>query len=274
MAGDWLKVEICTPDKPEVIGIADILGIPPAQSFGCLFMIWRWFDQHTTAGNASFVTKVTVDRLAGNAGFADAMVRVGWLVVNADGTVSLPHFDRHNGETAKQRALTAKRVAKSKSKSNDIANAASVTASVIDALPREEKRREDIKIYDAIASLSPESSGNPPEVAKLPPCPHKEIIALWRKHLPTLTQPRIWEGARKESLRCRWTQASTPSAFNEDGYSTLESGLAWWDSFFAYIRTTKLAVGFEDKGRYWKPDLEWVVKQANFQKIIDGRYDK
>jgi hypothetical protein len=139
MAGDWLKIESCTPDKPEVIGIADLLGIAPAYAFGCLFLVWRWFDQHTTSGNASYVTKVTIDRLSGNAGFADAMVKVGWLAINEDGSVTLPHFDTHNGETAKQRGLTAKRVAKSKAKSNANGNG-EVTG---DALPREEKRREE-----------------------------------------------------------------------------------------------------------------------------------
>jgi hypothetical protein len=139
MAGDWLKIEVCTPDKPEVIGIADLLGIQPAHAFGSLFLVWRWFDQHTTEGNASYVTKVTIDRLSGNAGFADAMVKVGWLSVLDDGTVILPHFDRHNGETAKQRGLTAKRVAKSKAKSN----ANTVTDTVTLPLPREEKRREE-----------------------------------------------------------------------------------------------------------------------------------
>jgi len=140
MAGDWLKIEVCTPDKPEVIGIADILGISPACAFGSLFLVWRWFDQHTTQGNASYVTKVTIDRLSGNAGFADAMVKVGWLDVN-DGVVSLPHFDNHNGESAKQRGLTAKRVAKSKAKGN----AVTVTEPLPIALPREEKRREEKK---------------------------------------------------------------------------------------------------------------------------------
>jgi len=143
MAGDWLKIEVCTPDKPEVIGIADMLGIPPAHAFGSLFLIWRWFDQHTTEGNALYVTKVTIDRLSGNAGFADAMVKVGWLCVSEDGVVTLPHFDRHNGETAKQRALTAKRVSKSKAKSNAKSNAKINEKVTDDALPREEKRREE-----------------------------------------------------------------------------------------------------------------------------------
>ncbi len=141
MAGDWLKIEANTPDKPEVIGIADMLGISPPHAFGCLFMVWRWFDQHTTSGNASFVTKVTVDRLSGVTGFADAMARVGWLDIAGDGTISLPNFGRHNGETAKQRGLTAKRVANHKSKGNEGSNASSVSEVTDDALPREEKRR-------------------------------------------------------------------------------------------------------------------------------------
>jgi len=140
MAGDWLKIEANTPDKPEVIGIADMLGISPPHAFGCLFMVWRWFDQHTTSGNASFVTKVTVDRLSGVTGFADAMVRVGWLDIADDGSITLPNFSRHNGETAKQRGLTAKRVANHKSKTN----APGVSGVTDESLPREEKRREEV----------------------------------------------------------------------------------------------------------------------------------
>lgn len=140
MAGDWLKIEASTPDKPEVIGIADMLGIHPAHAFGALFLVWRWFDQHTTDGNARCVTKVTIDRLSGVTGFADAMLKVGWLSVHEEG-VTLPHFDRHNGETAKKRGLTAKRVAVHKAKSNAEGNASGVSS----ALPREEKRREDVK---------------------------------------------------------------------------------------------------------------------------------
>lgn len=148
MAGDWIKVESNTPDKPEVIGMADMLGLSPAHVFGGLFMVWRWFDQHTTEGNALYVTKVTVDRLSGVTGFAEAMHKVGWLIIDEGGAISLPNFDRHCGDTAKSRALTAKRVAKHKkisAKSNAKSNAHSVTTSVTSALPREEKRREEIK---------------------------------------------------------------------------------------------------------------------------------
>lgn len=106
-------------------------------------------------------------------------------------------------------------------------------------------------------------------------CPQKQILALWKAKLPHLTQPRIWEGSRAAALRQRWYQASKPSAFNKDGYDTTEGGLEWWESFFDYIANdTKLSNGFESQGRVWKPDLEWVVNATNFQKIIDGKYDK
>jgi uncharacterized protein YdaU (DUF1376 family) len=111
--------------------------------------------------------------------------------------------------------------------------------------------------------------------AGLPTCPHQEILNLYKKHLPNLAQPRVWDGARQTNLRQRWLQASKPSIFSPNGYTTQAGGLAWWDSFFAYIANdTKLAQGFETKDRTWRPDLVWIVNATNFAKIIDGKYQK
>jgi uncharacterized protein YdaU (DUF1376 family) len=108
-----------------------------------------------------------------------------------------------------------------------------------------------------------------------PPCPHKELLSLWGKHLPHLTQPRSWEGTRQANMKQRWIQAGKPSAYSPEGYKTTEAGVKWWDSFFGYIANdTSLSNGFENKDRTWKPDLEWVVNATNFQKIIDGKYAK
>jgi len=108
-----------------------------------------------------------------------------------------------------------------------------------------------------------------------PPCPHKELLSLWAKHLPHLTQPRSWEGTRQTNMKQRWIQAGKPSAYSPDGYKTTEAGVKWWDSFFGYIANdTSLANGFESQGRTWRPDLEWIVNATNFQKIIDGKYAK
>ena len=123
-----------------------------------------------------------------------------------------------------------------------------------------------IKDKEAIASLSGST---------FPPCPHQELLKLWAKHLPHLTQPRSWEGQRQASMRQRWVQAGKPSSYSPDGYNTVEKGIEWWDSFFSYIaHETKLSTGFVMNDRTWLPDLEWVVNASNFQKIIDGKYNK
>lgn len=141
MAGDWIKFEIATPDKPEVWQIAESLQIDPDAVVGKLLRMWSWFDQQTENSNAPSVSKMLLDRLVGVSGFCNSVISVGWMTDDGT-TLSLPHFDRHNGKTAKNRALTAKRVAQHKTKSNAEGN----EELTLNALPKEEKRREDIKI--------------------------------------------------------------------------------------------------------------------------------
>lgn len=121
----------------------------------------------------------------------------------------------------------------------------------------------------------PESVDREPPKPGLPDCPYDALRGLWRTHLPHLTQPRVWDGQRRVSMRNRWRQAARPSEFSPNGYATEPEGVAWWDSFFRYIANdTTLSAGFEGNGRTWQPDLAWVCKEANFQKIIDGNYAK
>jgi DnaT DNA-binding domain len=140
MAGDWIKFELTTLDKPEVCQIADLADIDPDAVVGKLMRVWGWFDQQTENGNAPSVSKKLLDRLVGVIGFCEHMKSVAWMI-ELDGVISLPHFDRHNGKTAKNRLLTAKRVANHKA-SNGKSNAANVSA----ALPKEdvEKNKEPL----------------------------------------------------------------------------------------------------------------------------------
>lgn len=149
MAGDWMKIELELPDKPEVHAIASMLNIEPDAVVGKLIRVWQWFDKHTTDGNAHGVTYLLPDRISGVTGFGEAMSFVGWLE-QKDKTLSMPKFDRHTSASAKARALTAKRVNKNRSKSNAKSNADSVTDSVTSPLPREEKRRIDISTTDVV----------------------------------------------------------------------------------------------------------------------------
>lgn len=146
MAGDWMKIELELPDKPEVHAIAGMLNIDPDSVVGKLIRVWQWFDKHTTDGNAHGVSFALADRVANVTGFGEAMSFVGWLEQH-DKTLVMPRFDRHTSRSAKTRALGARRVANFNAKANDDTNADSVK----DALPREEKRR-DIKHTPAKAA--------------------------------------------------------------------------------------------------------------------------
>lgn len=144
MAGDWMKIELELPDKPEVHSMAGILNVDTMTVVGGLIKVWGWFNKHTTDGNAHSVTFALPDRLTGVTGFGEAMMFVGWLEQN-DKTLSMPKFDRHTSESAKSRALGAARTLKSRNKSNGECNGVSVTESLHDR--QQEKRREEKNIY-------------------------------------------------------------------------------------------------------------------------------
>lgn len=153
MAGEWLKFDASTPEKQEVFSITVAMGWEdPDLTVGKLLKVWRWFDQQTIDGNAPRVTLALLDKIIGVTGFAKAMCEVGWLECS-DAGISLPNFERHNGKTAKDRCLTAKRVAKHKS--NAGGNGAGVSA----ALPREEKRREEKEESKNIVADAPALPG-------------------------------------------------------------------------------------------------------------------
>lgn len=142
MAANWIKVEVITPDKPEIFRLAEILKIDPDAVLGKVIRFWVWADQQTIDGNANSVTKNAIDRVAFMSGFADALITVGWLH-ESNGSLTLPNFDRHNGESSKKRALTNRRVSEHR-KQKPKSNAKSVTEGDQKALPEEEEE-EDIK---------------------------------------------------------------------------------------------------------------------------------
>jgi hypothetical protein len=147
MAGDWIKVQHVTPDKPEVWQIADRLGIDPDAVVGKLIRVWIWADQQTTGGtcNAPSVTKALLDRVAGVTQFCAAMIDAGWLEETETG-IEFRNFDRHNGTSAKKRAQGSNRAAASRNRN------ANVTHEALQKRyqRREEKRRDNIG--DASAS--------------------------------------------------------------------------------------------------------------------------
>lgn len=108
MSGSWIKVEHTTPDKPEVIRMASRLAVSVDEVFGKLVRLWMWADQHSMDGKDLPITEAIIDERMKHVGFAQAMREAGWLT-GADWSLTFPDFDRHNGITAKKRALDSRR---------------------------------------------------------------------------------------------------------------------------------------------------------------------
>lgn len=138
MAGDWIKMRTNLADDPAVIGIADALNLDEDTVVGKLHRLWSWADSQSRDGHAASVTKKWVDRYVRADGFADAMISVGWMIVDKSG-VTLPNFDRHNGKTAKTRALSSDR--QSRKRHGDVTDGSRDERDK--NVTREEKRREE-----------------------------------------------------------------------------------------------------------------------------------
>lgn len=141
----WIKIRTNLHEDPRVMHLADRLAAPVPLVIGGLVRLWGYADSHSTDGLLRRMTARQVDTMLQHTGFSAALSEVGWLEETADG-VLLPRFGDHNGQTAKDRAQNALRVARCKARK--AGNGQAVTDNRDEVTPpscpeerREEKRR-------------------------------------------------------------------------------------------------------------------------------------
>lgn len=111
MRRPWIKVEVSTPDKPEICAIASRLRMDEDAVVGKLIRLWAWAELNRVNPNDLSVTREFLDKLVSKKGFTEAMIHSGWLGMDGE-RLFFPNFGKHNGEDSKVRGLTAKRVEK------------------------------------------------------------------------------------------------------------------------------------------------------------------
>ena len=234
----------------------------PDLTVGKLMRLFRWFDQHTTDGNAACVTSALLDRVIGVTGFVQAVQKTGWIVVS-DAGISLNHFEYHNGSSAKTRAQTAKRVANHRASepSAQAGNAPNVT----DALAREEKRREEEEIQEPSVLVA---EAAPSTTYRVPKCPTDELVALYHRHLPALPAVEVMNDGRKRSLTARWRDVCGDGRFDK------AAGLDWFSWFFERVAGSDFLMGRTagKSGQHWRADFDFLTTPSKFVKVVEGRY--
>lgn len=165
MAEDWIKIRTDLYEDQDVLQMSDILGTDDATTVGLLVRFWSWADKQTIDGSGIKITKSRIDALTGRPGFAAALIHVGWLV-GEDGNLQLPNFQRHNGASAKARALEAeaKRLRRKEQKTSDKLSDNCPTKKFQKVGP--EKRREE---YNNPLPPEGEQMGLGFEAAGIPP---------------------------------------------------------------------------------------------------------
>lgn len=102
-------------------------------------------------------------------------------------------------------------------------------------------------------------------------CPHEKILDLWQEVLPEMPQHlrSQWNSARQQALRVRWRAVWTSETMQSE-----EEALDYWRRLFVFVRGSKFLMG-KVTGANRKPfqiTLEWLIKPANFSKVVEGKY--
>ncbi|MBV5330385.1 MAG: conserved phage C-terminal domain-containing protein [Chlorobium sp.] len=273
MAWDWIKVELATPDKAEICGIATELGIDIDAAFGKLFRVWAWFNQYTTNGYAPSVTKLLLDRCVCVPGFCDAMKSVGWMrEENAE--IILVNFSRHNGETAKTRAMSAIRM--SKHRNNNANSDASTVTDVTKKLRKvrhQEQEQEQDKRKDIVGQES--RHRNTPPVS--------EIVSHLNQKAGT--EFKATAQATKQHIKARLAEGFSLSEFFEvidaktDEWRTdakmsqyLRPQTLFGTKFESYLQAARAAPKKDlPPGHDWEPLVDLEALAAEKQKLKEAR---
>jgi hypothetical protein len=151
----WIKWTHGLSRKPEVMQIAYRLGRSRHEVAGLLMEWWEWTDVNVNIDESASgfdpdacpgVVRVgadglrMIDAITGVEGMAEALVAVGWASIE-NGNLVLPNFGRHNGKSAKARALDAAR--KRAGRRNSVRKTSGSNPDKI-RNRGEEKRREEI----------------------------------------------------------------------------------------------------------------------------------
>lgn len=119
----WIKWTHGLSRKPEVMQIAYRLSRSRHEVAGLLMEWWEWTDVNVNIDESASgydpdacpgVVRVgedglrMIDAITGVTGMAESLVSVGWASIE-NGNLVLPNFGRHNGKSAKARALDAAR---------------------------------------------------------------------------------------------------------------------------------------------------------------------
>ncbi len=107
-AGFWIPWECGLTKKREVLLVARELGVSSREAAACCMEVWEWAQAQSVDGVVAGLTCEDISRATGIAGMGEAMLTAGWLV-ESEGGVQFPNWERFNARSAKARLMASER---------------------------------------------------------------------------------------------------------------------------------------------------------------------
>jgi uncharacterized protein YdaU (DUF1376 family) len=85
--------------------------------------------------------------------------------------------------------------------------------------------------------------------------PYQAIVSAYEERLPMLPRIKVLTDSRKRHMKARWAKAVKQG-----------KGMDYFEGFFDYVAQSE----FLTTGSFC--NLEWLMKEANFVKVIEGNY--
>lgn len=152
MAGDWIKFEHATLDKPEVLRAAEMMCMDRDRVLGIFLRYWVWLDKNLSPSCPGFVPHVSrksLDEVLDEPGFAATLEAIGWAKFDdKTWTLTVSNAERHNGATAKTRAYEQRK------KKQQRENLSRFCPENVPQTPGPEKRREEKSTDTSLRSVS------------------------------------------------------------------------------------------------------------------------
>ena len=208
MAGVWIKVEHATADKPEITRAAEMLGISRREALGLFFDFWIWLDNNLSGscpGVVRNVSRKSLDQSLACPGFAATLEAIGWGEFDEKAwTLHITNAERHNGNTAKSRALDSKRKSEKRREMSG--------GEPDNSRNREEKRREDITTKSKASTARKRAPARAPETPLPDGFAISERVRLWaaekgHDHLEQHLEHFIGKAAAKGYRYVDWDEA-------------------------------------------------------------------
>lgn len=168
MAGEWMKVEKVTPDKPEIAILARKLGVSIGDAFMAWFRVYAWADGMTCPGLVPNLSLTEVDQLAHappRTAEHLASKEIGWMRAGPEG-VHFSKWDRHNGKSAKARALESEKKRNQRVKGGELSRDCHDVSGTESGLDK--TRQEESHLLMSNRKANGSATGNGPLLPKLP----------------------------------------------------------------------------------------------------------